>query len=157
MLNTDLTKMHVHDLASLEVLVEECNDHIVGLGDGGQEFLLGDFCISSVAQSLVSSSLFVLLSGSLNACLCHVTKHTFFFLVKGEIGIFFTFRAFSLLYSCIWLVKTKGVYLSLLSGHLLCHVLLSLILDGLLHDHISEEISSEFVVSFHLQIFLIYF
>ena len=49
----DLLQVHVHNLTPLEVLVEEGNHHILGLGYQGEELLLCDLNVCSMAQSFV--------------------------------------------------------------------------------------------------------
>jgi len=62
-LNADLSQMHVDNLATFEVLVEESNDAVSALGDDREEFRFSNFLVGSVAKSFVFLLLFVFTLG----------------------------------------------------------------------------------------------
>ena len=143
-------KVHVYYLASLEVLVEKGANYVVCVGNCGQELLLCDFDVRTVPQRLICLFFFVFGAGSGDSLSCHVAEHAFFLLIQLEVRVFFLLGALSLFYARVWLVQTKGLNFGLLRGHhfLLHH--LSLILDGLLEDHVSEKVTCQLVVCFHV-------
>ena len=147
---TDFVKMHVYNLASLEILVEKGANDVVCVGNCGQELLLGDLGVRTMAQRLICLIFGVLLAGGRDSLSCHVAKHALFLLIQLEVGVFLCLGAFSLLSTFVGLVETEGLNFGLLRGH---HFLLhhrGLILDGLLEDHVSEKVTCQLIVCFHV-------
>lgn len=134
--------VHVDNLASLEVLVEKGANHVVSLGHRGQEILLRDLLIGAVTQGYVRALFFVVHLRDRHALRCHEAHQLLFILVHREIGVLFSLRSLALLSSRIWLVESERIDLSLLGCHHFVLHHLSLVLDGLLEDHVSEQITS---------------
>jgi len=52
--------MHVDDFATLKVLVEKCNNHILSFCDKREELGFNDFRVCAVAKSFIVLFLFVI-------------------------------------------------------------------------------------------------
>ena len=115
--------------------------------------MLGDLDVRAVAQRLIRLFFLVFFAGGGDSLSCHVAKHALFLLVQLEIGVFFLLGALSLLDARVRLVQTKGLNFGLLRRlHFILHHL-GLVLDGLLEDHVSEKVTSQLIVCFHVAIF----
>ena len=146
----DLVEVHVHDLASLEVFVEKGANDIVGSRDGWQELLFCNLDVRTVASCNVGAFFFVLGACGRHALLGHCSHHTFFLLIHSEVRVFLFFRSLTLLRSRIGLFDLELRGCRLLRGH---HLFLDhggLVGDGLLHNHVSEEVTRKLVVRLHI-------
>ena len=73
----DFVDVHIDNLTSLEILMEERNDNIFSLSDKGKEFLFGDLSVSAVTEGSVGLCLLVLFFHLIKALFLKVS-HDFF-------------------------------------------------------------------------------
>ena len=148
-LSADLLKVHIDDLAPLKVLVEEGDHDVVSLRDRRQELLLNDLSISTVALGDLLSLLLIVSTCSGQSLLCHLTHHFLLLSVHCEVWILFLVVVLSR--GALVRPIDREIDAFSLSSHLsLDHG--SLVFNGLLHDHLSEQITCELCVRLHLSL-----
>lgn len=132
MLLANFLEVHVNDLASLEVLVEEVADAVLGLSDGRKELLLGNLPVVSMPEDFVG--LFFLSFGLDfgHSRLSHLSQNALLFLVKQGVELVVVDLILLLLLNLeAW--HLHRFFLCLL-------VLFRLVLDSLLHNHVLENL-----------------
>ena len=145
----DLVQVHVHDFASLKVLVEEGANDIVSLRDCLQELLLSDLSVGSMAHGDVGSLFRVVSPCGAKALCCHGAHNALILLVHGEVGVLLFLRAFDITMSNVGLVHAVRFDLCLLGcDHFTLH-LGGFVGNGLFEDHVSEKVTSELVICCH--------
>jgi len=128
--------MHVHDLTSLEVLVVEVAQHELAAGHIGQELLLGDLGVLSMALNEVLLLLLVVVFHLRHPHLADA-PHDLLLLVISELFILqlvVVVAAMQQVALCRWIVEIAFLVLELLLH------LDGLVVDGLLHDHVREDL-----------------
>ena len=109
MLSADSLEVHVHNLAALEVLVEEGDHDVVSLGYRGQELLLCDLLVRAVAMNDVVTLLLECSLFGTHALGCDVAEHLLLLLVHGEIGVFLLLGALALLSAHVFTIEMEIV------------------------------------------------
>lgn len=127
-----LLHVHVYDLASFEVFVEEMNDGILSLGYTGQEFLLRNFAIGTMALLEIFNLLFLLCFQFLHSLEAEALNDL---IVTVGIEVRIT-----IVILCTFFFNLTNTVQELGLLHFFLH-LRRLVLDSFLHHHFVENIS----------------
>lgn len=133
MLLANSVQVHVHNLASLEVLVKEVAHAVLSLGDGRQELLFGDLSVVAVAKDFIGLFLFALGLDFGHSGLRHLAQDALFLLIEQRVEVV-VIDLLLLLLRDLEAWHLHGLFLGFL-------VLLCFVLDGLLHHHVLENLA----------------
>lgn len=134
----DFVDVHVDNLASLEVFVEESHHDVFCLGHGGKEFFFSNLLVGATAHRPVDLFLLVVGFHGFVASLLERFHDFFRFLVHHIIQLIIKIRSFVLILVAVVVVLVVfflGDLFALSVQELLLHHS-GLVFDGFLHDHL---------------------